>query len=69
MIVKRIIIFISLIFVVLLLGVAGYMSIENLNMLDAFYMTVITLSTVGFKEVVELSKGGMLFTIALIGGG
>lgn len=57
-------------FVVLLLlisvGTIGYMSIEGWRLLDAAYMTVITLGTVGFREVNELSDGGKLFTMGLI---
>ena len=48
------------------LGIAGYMGIEGWNFLDALYMTVITLSTVGFKEVHDLSDAGKLFTMAFI---
>jgi len=48
------------------LGIAGYMGIEGWRFLDALYMTVITLGTVGFKEVHELSDAGKLFTIFLI---
>ncbi len=69
MIFKRIIIFIILILTVLVVGTLGYMRIENLVFLDALYMAVITLSTVGFKEVVALSTAGQWFTIALVAGG
>jgi voltage-gated potassium channel len=48
------------------LGVAGYMVIEGWRFLDSLYMTVITLGTVGFKEVHDLSDGGKVFTIFLI---
>jgi voltage-gated potassium channel len=48
------------------MGVIGYMGIEKWRFLDALYMTVITLGTVGFKEVHDLSDGGKLFTIVLI---
>lgn len=48
------------------LGVAGYMGIEGWRFLDALYMTVITLGTVGFKEVHELSDNGKVFTMLLI---
>lgn len=48
------------------LGVTGYMTIEGWPFLDALYMTVITLGTVGFKEVHELSAYGKIFTICLI---
>jgi voltage-gated potassium channel len=43
-------------------GVAGFMGIENYPFVDAFYMTVITASTVGFGEVHPLSDVGRLFT-------
>ena len=42
------------------------MSIEGWRLLDAAYMTVITLGTVGFREVHDLSDGGKLFTMGLI---
>jgi len=47
-------------------GSAGYMAIEDMGFLDALYMTVITLSTVGFLEVHPLSGAGRAFTIGLI---
>ncbi|GAA4497500.1 potassium channel protein [Hymenobacter ginsengisoli] len=43
-------------------GVGGFMGIEHYPLLDAFYMTVITASTVGFGEVHPLSDMGRLFT-------
>jgi voltage-gated potassium channel len=48
------------------MGVIGYMGIEKWRFLDALYMTVITLGTVGFKEVHDLSDAGKIFTIVLI---
>ena len=48
------------------IGIAGFMGIEGWKFLDALYMTVITLGTVGFKEVHELSDAGKVFTIFLI---
>lgn len=48
------------------LGVTGYMTIEGWSLLDALYMTIITLGTVGFREVHELSAYGKMFTICLI---
>lgn len=47
-------------------GTAGFMSIERWPFLDALYMTIITLGTVGFKEVHDLSDTGKLFTMVLI---
>jgi len=51
---------------VLAFGTAGFMLITHSSFLDALYMTVITISTVGFGEVVSLGTGGRLFTILLI---
>jgi voltage-gated potassium channel len=50
-------------------GILGYMAIEGWDLLDAIYMTVITLTSVGFEEVRPLSVKGRIFTILLILGG
>lgn len=42
-------------------GVGGFMLLEDYSFIDAFYMTVITASTVGFGEVHPLSSGGRIF--------
>ncbi len=47
-------------------GTAGYMAIEHMAPLDALYMTIITISTVGYGEVKPLSEGGRIFTMGLI---
>lgn len=46
----------------ILLGVFGFMGIENYTLTDAFYMAVITISTVGYTEVEPLSEGGKIFS-------
>jgi voltage-gated potassium channel len=51
---------------ILAFGTGGYMVIEEWPLLDALYMTVITLTTVGFSEVHEVSQEGRLFTVILI---
>ena len=57
----------GLLFLISLIGVTGFMLIENLSFTDAFFMTIITISTVGFKLVKEeLSVPGMYFTAVLI---
>jgi voltage-gated potassium channel len=57
--------------VVIAVGTIGYKVIggEEWSFLDALYMTITTLSTVGFKEVHDLSAAGRVFTILLIIGG
>ncbi len=52
--------------VLLLAGTVGYMLLEGWSWLDATYMTVITLSTVGFGEVQDLTEEGRIFTAILI---
>ncbi len=52
--------------VIVIVGIAGYMILENYNFVDAFYMTIITASTVGFREVGPLSDAGKIFTVILI---
>jgi voltage-gated potassium channel len=51
---------------VIIMGVAGFMFLEHYNFTEAFFMTIITIATVGFKEVRELSPVGMWFTAFLI---
>ena len=50
----------------LILGAVGYIVIEGWSFMDALYMTVITLATVGYGEVHEISPEGRLFTVILI---
>ena len=50
----------------MVIGVVGYILIENYSFLEALYMTVITAATVGFQEVKPLSESGRIFTIILI---
>lgn len=51
---------------VLICGTLGYSLIEGWKPLDSLYMTVITITTVGFGEIKPLSREGKLFTIVLI---
>src|SRR6185369_12039676 len=51
------------------IGVIGYHVLQGYTWLDALYMTVITLSTVGYGEVRPLDSVGRIFTILLLAGG
>ena len=55
--------------VLMAIGTGGYMAIEGWSAFDSLYMTVITVTTVGFFEVHELSEGGRVFTMLLALGG
>jgi voltage-gated potassium channel len=55
-----------LVFVILLLGVSGYMILSGYSFVDALYMTVITITTVGFGEVKPFTPQEKIFTVFLI---
>jgi voltage-gated potassium channel len=55
----------SLVLLITAFGTIGYMVVEGWNLLDSLYMTIITISTTGYREVHELSSKGMIFTIVL----
>jgi voltage-gated potassium channel len=52
--------------VLVVIGTVGYILIERMSVVDALYMTVITIATVGFGEVHPLDNAGRIFTIGLI---
>lgn len=51
---------------IILTGVLGFMLVEGYGFLDAVYMTVITLSTIGYGETKTLSESGKIFNICFI---
>ncbi len=51
---------------IILVGMVGFIVLEDYNPIDALYMTIITLSTVGFGEVTTLHPQGKIFVIFLI---
>jgi voltage-gated potassium channel len=52
--------------IVIIVGVSGYMLINGWDLLDSFYMVIITISTVGYTEVHPQGTTGRLFTSGLI---
>jgi voltage-gated potassium channel len=51
---------------VLIFGIMGYMLITGYSWIDALYMTIITVTTVGFSEVGPMDTQGKIFTVILI---
>jgi len=63
---KRLVLAISLLLILIITGTLGFMILEKDNFLNSLYMTIITVSTVGFGEIHALSMPGKIFTIILI---
>ncbi len=63
---KQLKIGLSLLLFTIITGIAGYMIIEGWDFIDSFYMTIITITTTGFKEVHTLNDAGKLFTLLII---
>src|SRR5256885_14493199 len=56
----------TLLAIVIVVGVAGYMLIDGWAVLDSFYMVIITISTVGYTEVHPQGVAGRMFSSGLI---
>lgn len=52
--------------IVIVVGIGGFALIEGLTLLDAAWLTIITLSTIGYGDIVAKSVGGRLFTLFII---
>lgn len=63
---RRLVVSGILLFIILALGTGGYMLIEDVGFLDSLYMTIITITTVGYDETFPLGTQGRIFTIFLI---
>lgn len=63
---QRIKIVILLIILIISIGTGGYMILANKGFLDSIYMTVISITTVGYKEIFDLNPQLQIFTILLI---
>ncbi|RTL47512.1 MAG: potassium channel protein [Sphingobacteriales bacterium] len=56
----------GIIILVLTIGVLGFMLVEHWSFLDALYMTIITITTVGYQEIKPLTDNGKIFNIIFI---
>ena len=63
---RKVFLLIVLLALVFSVGTLGYMTIEGWNAFDSFFMTVITLATIGYGETHPLTTAGRAFTIFLI---
>lgn len=63
---KKLYIAIGLVLSVLLFGIIGYIWIEDYSFIDSMFMTIITIATVGYREVKDLDANGKIFTSILI---
>ena len=63
---KQVLISVILLLLVILTGTLGYTVIEGWDLFDSLYMTVITLTTIGYEEVHPLSRAGKAFNLFLI---
>ncbi len=63
---RRIGVPIGILVILYFLGSLGYMVIEDMALLDALFMTTITITTVGYGVIKELSTSGIIFTIIFI---
>ena len=63
---RKILFLFSILIALIIIDVTGYMIIEEAFFFDALYMTIISITTVGYKEVFNLTPEGKLFTIWVI---
>lgn len=65
-IIRRLLLIAALLAFIMCIGTAGFRSIEGYSLFDAFYMTLITITTVGYQEIHPLSHAGRIFNSFLI---
>jgi voltage-gated potassium channel len=62
----KVMIFIYILIGIVAMGTIGYQIFLDVSLLDAFYMTIITISTVGYTEVAKMDADAKLFSVFLI---
>ncbi|HHL33256.1 MAG TPA: potassium channel protein [Desulfobulbaceae bacterium] len=63
---RKILLVLSLFVGIILCGTFGYMFLEHLSFWDSMYLTIITIATVGYGDLVPVRSGGKVFTIFLL---
>lgn len=63
---RKYILFIAPLFIFLVIGPIGYIFLERTSFLDGLYLTIITISTVGYGDIAPITAPGRLFTVLLI---
>jgi len=63
---RNLVLALVILFCIVVIGVVGYILIEDMTFTQALYMTVITITTVGFREVKVLGTGGQYFTMFVV---
>lgn len=63
---RRFLLIAGLLCFIVLSGTAGFVAIDGYSWFDAFYMTITTITTVGYQEVHPLSRAGRIFNSFLI---
>jgi voltage-gated potassium channel len=64
--ISRILAIAGLLGIILIAGTIGFALIEGYSWFDAFYMTLTTITTVGYQEIQHLSRAGRIFNSFLI---
>jgi voltage-gated potassium channel len=64
--VRRVVLVAGLLALILFVGTVGFRIVEGYPLFDAFYMTLITITTVGYQEIRPLSHAGRIFNSFLI---
>jgi voltage-gated potassium channel len=63
---RKYLLFIAPLLMFLVIGPAGYVFLEGTSFLDGLYLTIITISTVGYGDIAPITSAGRLFTVLLI---